>query len=111
METGAHSRSDVAVGACASYSVEAQIERSAHCRSDIDSGALVSYCPAAHTRTWLHVRSAVADGATDVYWPVGHVVLCVLHVRLLVAVGLAVSYSPDVQCMTAPHTAPLSCAE
>ena len=83
----------------------------AHVRSDDAPGATVSYWPAAQMVMALHTRSAVPLGATDVYWSAGHVSLCVRHVRSVVSVGLAVSYSFAVHVVTATHASPLAFGE
>ena len=83
----------------------------AHSRSDEAPGALVSYLPAAHTVMSAQVRSAVPEGAAEVYWPEGQAALCVLHTRSELSVGIAVSNSPPVHCVTAAHASPLLDAE
>ena len=85
--------------------------QSVQTRSDDAPGATVSYWPAAQMVMALHTRSAVPLGATDVYWSAGHVSLCVRHVRSVVSVGLAVSYSFAVHVVTATHASPLAFGE
>jgi hypothetical protein len=101
--SAAHARSEVAVGARASYSLFVQAVSAAHTRSELAVGAAVSHCPAVQAVTAAHARSEVAVGAADSYWPAVHV-LSSAHARSDVAVGAVVSYWPLVHAVSVVHS-------
>ena len=89
-----HVRSVVAVLAVLSYCAPAvQVVSAAHWRSLEAPGAAVWYCDEAeHSLMLLQVRSVVPEAGDDSNWPSTHAV-CAEHVRSVVLLGAAVSYS------------------